>query len=41
MNRLGARADRDQDQTGLRERLADDVFAAGLRRPAPLAAVFR
>jgi hypothetical protein len=37
----GARADRDQDQTGLRERLADDIFAAGLRRPAPLAAVFR
>jgi hypothetical protein len=36
----GARADRDQDQTGLRERLADDIFAAGLRRPAPLAAVF-
>ena len=37
----GARAHRDQDQTGLRERQADDVFAAGLRRPAPLAAVFR
>ena len=37
----GARADRDQDQTGLRERLADDVFATGLRHPAPLAVVFR
>ena len=37
----GARAHRDQDQTGLRERQADDVFAAGLRRPSPLATVFR